>query len=915
MPKVGSGSGSVTEDSEVYDEGICFCCKRALEDTPDDTMCVVCHRYSHLGCTDLKGHPRLASLVSTKALEFRISKDPDIRRLMENVTVSHIGKLALFKYHCPTCRKKLSRARQYDESQCRALFNTLIELINKSEILQPQIPAKKNPGNICRKVKLEPCDTIPQKHSLSTRRSCSRSKAVFNSTKESKLQPTMAPSREPLNKKRIQSQKGTRDISSDSSSEISETSSVPSDNFRPSRISSDAETDSDYLQSVDTDQDQQDNDQKSYSTDVQAFTPPSRRNSHKIAQHANTKATTRKSRTKKSSGTRQQSARVRENMNKQQMLIDEETQRLIDLKKSQFNDPEYLFKHHFKRICHGFEMSRVYKVAGNLYKKIYFKDVRDRYHFQIKSLTEKIKTIEAASANLLSKMSIDTKRDFENIYSRLNRKKFDPTYYKAYVDTHPQVLEDSDEENDSDIVMSIYIKYTNALGKYLLVKKIYITHNSYSIYDLRTVDFKRLLYNTEFMYNTPLIKYKSVQFIPIEAQFLNNFHDYFNNVTTEDMLLSIENKNEVPIVYMDFAKSSAIFRFSSADFLCDTIVTPNQIADNQFFIFSIRYVCLFNYSLFTLCLSTGSGQNQKSNFLADAITQMISYRNIDPLNPLYQIKMNHINLSPYEFPEMSQQVSNMIDGLKLIPVYISNVSSNNNSMRTLTHPIFDSIFKACISKEFIQQTVKHDGRYYRVEGWTSNFMQLDVSLASVNPLESTHFATAYSAAPPSLDAISGNLSIYSRTGGVLFGRLYEYIEEICYLMSCDFKEESLPELPENCDDSRIVFDPAFYYYERSIRQYILSMICPINFFETVHNEDALISRNANRLMDDFNMHMNVFKPCYRAHSYSAEDDPPSGTSESNNTINSNEDSAEDDNIKIIPKQRRASIQSKRRVRV
>lgn len=139
MLKFGQESESITENSEVYDEGVCFLCKKPLKGTPDDIMCVGCHRYCHLGCTDLKGHPRLTSLVSTKALEFRISKDPDIRRRMENITVSHIGKLALFKYHCPTCRKKLSRARQYDESQCRTLFNTLIELINKSDVLQPRV--------------------------------------------------------------------------------------------------------------------------------------------------------------------------------------------------------------------------------------------------------------------------------------------------------------------------------------------------------------------------------------------------------------------------------------------------------------------------------------------------------------------------------------------------------------------------------------------------------------------------------------------------------------------------------------------------------------------------------------------------------------------------------------------------------
>lgn len=133
-------------------------------------MCVMCHRYCHLGCTDLKGHPRLASLASTRALEFRISKDPETRRSMENVTVSHVGKLALFKYHCPACRRKLSRARQYDESQCRTLFNTLIELINSSETLHPPALVRKKPEGARRRVKLEPGDASLQERPRSPRR-------------------------------------------------------------------------------------------------------------------------------------------------------------------------------------------------------------------------------------------------------------------------------------------------------------------------------------------------------------------------------------------------------------------------------------------------------------------------------------------------------------------------------------------------------------------------------------------------------------------------------------------------------------------------------------------------------------------------------------------------------------------------
>lgn len=68
-----------------------------------------------------------------------------------------------------------------------------------------------------------------------------------------------------------------------------------------------------------------------------------------------------------------------------------------------------------------------------------------------------------------------------------------------------------------------------------------------------------------------LARYASIQFIPIEAQLLNNFHDYFNDTTTEDILLSIETKNRAARLPVDFDNCSDMSRFIRADF-CVTIL-------------------------------------------------------------------------------------------------------------------------------------------------------------------------------------------------------------------------------------------------------------------------------------------------------------------------------------------------------
>lgn len=618
MPKFGQESESITENSEVYDEGVCFLCKKPLKGTPDDIMCVGCHRYCHLGCTDLKGHPRLTSLVSTKALEFRISKDPDIRRRMENITVSHIGKLALFKYHCPTCRKKLSRARQYDESQCRTLFNTLIELINKSDVLQPRVIEREKLSNLSKTVKLEPCDNVLRKQALSTEKGCSRSRVTLNSTKESKVQPAVAPSRAPLNKKRLQSPENVHHISSDTSdtsSSISEISSVSSDNFQPSEMSLETETDDDYLQSIDTDHDQQDDKQESHLTNMQASSHSrglSRRSSHLTNSKNSTTINTTKSRTQKLNTTRKQFSKTTINGYKKNLHVDEETLKLINIKKSQFNDPEYQFKHCFQRIFQQFKMSRVYKVAGNLYKKIYFNDAKDIYHFHTTSLIKKIKDVEAQSASLFSQLSMYTRHDFENLYSRLKRTEPRIERFATMKGTHSHLLEDSDEKHDSDTFIFTCIKYAEALGRYLLIKKFYITQSNFNVNNLKNLDFKRLLYPRNTTYTVPLIQYSNISFLPIEFQFLNNFHSYFNTITTEDMLSNIENSTTQLTLKVDYDKSSAMARIFSADFLCDTIIAPNQIADNQFFIFAIRSTSLLNASLLFQYPSVCFGKNKKT---------------------------------------------------------------------------------------------------------------------------------------------------------------------------------------------------------------------------------------------------------------------------------------------------------------
>lgn len=907
MPRGNLESGSTTEESEVYDEGVCFLCKKALEDAPENVMCVMCHRYCHLGCTDLKGHPRLASLASTRALEFRISKDPETRRSMENVTVSHVGKLALFKYHCPACRRKLSRARQYDESQCRTLFNTLIELINSSETLHPPAPVRKKPEGARRRVKLEPGDASLQERPPFTKKDQLESVLKSDKGKEQKIRPAMAPSRESLNEKHAPSRNLNHAITSDTSSAISEPSVSSSDEFRPSQISSDTETGRSSLPSLDTDQSQQKSSQKSQLTDVQ--TPPPQRKPRKVTQRL-----TKKSNTSGVGVRRSAIKRLVNTENKKYEFVDEATQKLIDFRKSQLNDVEYLAKHYFKQDFRGFKMSRIYKVAGNLYKKIYFKTLRDNYHLQIATLTTKIKALESEFADLFSKTPTYVRCDFENLYTRIVKNRCHSTKYSFDTDTFPQVLEDSEEAHDNNAFISLHINYANLLGKYLLLKRFFITNNTHDTAHLQTIDFTRLLYPKNHAYTMLLARYASIQFIPIEAQLLNNFHDYFNDTTTEDILLSIETKNRAARLPVDFDNCSDMSRFIRADFLCDNIVTPKQIADDQFFIFALRSVSLFDVSLFLRHPSTFLDNRPKYDYLTTSLTQLIAYRSSEFSDMLTVSITSPITLSPYDFPEASQQVSHVLSKLELVPVPTNTISATNNPLRMMTHPIFDSVFKACLSKEFIQQMVKHDGHYYRVKNWTSDFVQLDVSLASINPLESAHLTSVCSAAPPSLDAISEQLTIYSRAGGFLFGRFYEYIEELCYMMSCNFKEELLPDLPEDYDDPRLVFDPAFYRYERLIMLHILSIIQPVDLFEIICEKDPPTYLERNKILTNFIAHAELFKSCYQVPSYSTRGNLTLESSENSCVTSSNEVLTEDDCPVAISKPKRAPAQLKRRVR-
>lgn len=210
--------------------------------------------------------------------------------------------------------------------------------------------------------------------------------------------------------------------------------------------------------------------------------------------------------------------------------------------------------------------------------------------------------------------------------------------------------------------------------------------------------------------------------------------------------------------------------------------------------------------------------------------------------------------------------------------------------------------------------VKHDGRYYRVKDWTSDFAQPDVSLASINPLESARLTSAYSIAPPSLDAISEHLSMYSRTGGFFFGRLYEYIEEICHMMSCNFREELLPDLPEDYDDPRLVFDPAFYRYERLIRLHILSIIQPVDLFEFLCEKDSPTHLKHTKIITDFAAHIKLFESCYQLKSCLTQDNLVLEDSESSYTNNNTEASTNGDCPVVVAKPKRAPAQLKRRVR-
>lgn len=914
MPKENSGSGDNTEESEVYDEGICFLCKKALEDAPDDTMCVVCHRYCHLKCTDLKGHPRLASLASTKALEFRISKDPETRQLMENVTVSSIGKLALFKYHCPACRQKLSRARQYEESQCRTLFNTLIELMNNSKALQPPAPVKKKQEATYRKVKLEPCDASLHKYPSSVKNNHLGKASSKGTGEQVKVRPAMAPSREPSNKKHAP-QKNNHGIASDTSSTISEPSTTSSDEFRPSRTSPDTDTGSDCLQSVSTDdapQGLQNDNQENHPIDVQASPP--RRKPRKTAQQPTKKAAANKASTKRtaSRSTKRSKTSVT-TRGKVRAPVDEETLKLITLKRACFDDPDYIFKNYFKRSVRGFSMSRVYKVAGNIYKKIYFKSDKDIYNLQAEFLTRRIETLESESADLLLKMPPHARREFESLYPRLKKKKLRSIDRIVQPELHPNLFEDSDEKRDCNNLMTIYINHANVLGKYLLIKKFYITGNNYSPDELRYINFKQLLYPTNHVNNTPLIRFLSIQFTPTDAWFLSNFHDYFSKVTAEDMLLSIRNKVKVRNIYSTYDNCSDLIRFLRANFICDTIAEPNQIADDQFFVFSIRFVSLFSFFLFIRHPSILFDRSIKLDNLTSALAKIISYRGREFSILTNLVEMTPIKPVPYEFAEISPQVSNIIDRLNLTSVSVGTTSADSSALRMMTHPIFNSAFRVFLSKGFVQQVLKHDGLYYRVKDWASDFSQLNLSFASINSRENVHLMSACSVAPPSLDAISENLSVYSRAGGYLLGRLYEYIEEICYLMSREFREDPLPDLPENYNDSKLVFDPIFHRYERSIRLHILSAVQPVDFFEVICRPDVLSSKKFDRLNNDFRAHVWMFTSCYKTQSCSNTSNYLSEQFECNHAADTDEASTESDNVVVKPRARRANTQLKRRV--